>query len=254
MTDSPRPLVRLGNFVFRTRNGLFPVIFFAMLLGLPPVAIGGSARIDHWFDLAAILVAMSGQVLRLAVIGFVYIIRGGKDRRIYAEGLVTGGLFAHSRNPLYLGNVLILIGLFVLHGNPWVMGVGIPMFVVAYIAIVAAEEAYLASQYGPAYQAYMRDVPRWWPRLRGIGESVSGMTYNWRRAVLKEYGSAYAWTAGAVAVLLREAYGGQSDAGLTPDVLWTVLAVLTVAWLGVRILKKTRRLRDLSPTRPASAQ
>jgi hypothetical protein len=80
------------------------------------------------------------------------------------------------------------------------------------------------------------------------------MTYNWRRAVLKEYGSAYAWTAGAVAVLLREAYGGQSDAGLTPDVLWTVLAVLTVAWLGVRILKKTRRLRDLSPTRPASAQ
>src|SRR5678815_5444661 len=61
--------------------------------------------------LAGLLIALSGQVLRAVTIGLEYIIRGGRNRQVYAEKLVTGGMFAHCRNPLYVGNFLVLVGL-----------------------------------------------------------------------------------------------------------------------------------------------
>ena len=65
---------------------------------------------------------------------------------MHAERLITEGLLGHSRNPLYLGNLLILLGLFVIHNNGWAYAVGIPFFALAYTAMVKAEEAYLALQ------------------------------------------------------------------------------------------------------------
>src|ERR1700692_1003243 len=101
-----RTMVKLGNFLFRNRNGIFP-LFYLMLF------------VPSWevFDnpVTAMIIGFSvtiiGQLIRVITIGLVYIIRGGKDRRVYAEDLVTTGIFAHCRNPLYVGNILILVGL-----------------------------------------------------------------------------------------------------------------------------------------------
>src|SRR4029078_8211515 len=79
-------------------------------------------------DALGLLLILLGQGLRAAVIGFATINRGGQNRLIHADDLVTDGLFAHSRNPLYVGNVLILSGLFLVHGTPWVVGLGIGFF------------------------------------------------------------------------------------------------------------------------------
>ena len=46
----------------------------------------------------------------MLTIGYEYIVRGGRQGKVYAEDLVQGGVFAHSRNPLYLGNLLIIVG------------------------------------------------------------------------------------------------------------------------------------------------
>ena len=70
--------------------------------------IGGDWRLDRRLDAAGFVVASIGQLLRVAVIGFAYITRGGRNRRIVADSLVQAGIFAHSRNPLYLGNLLIV--------------------------------------------------------------------------------------------------------------------------------------------------
>ena len=96
----------------------------------------------------------------------------GEIARCMPKGLVTGGMFAHSRNPLYLGNLLVAPGT---PPDPWQpMGVGprralLPPRV---RAIVAAEEAFLLGKFGGSYEAYRRDVPRWIPRLRGIRTSL----------------------------------------------------------------------------------
>ena len=239
-------LVRYGNFLFHYREALFPVVEFALLLGLRPIYPNGSERQDDILDTIGILIALAGQALRAAVVGYAYIVRGGKNRRVYAEGLITAGFFAHSRNPLYLGNLLILLGLFVVSNNPWGYVIGLTFFLVGYRAIVAAEEAYLRDKFGPAYDEYARDVPRWFPRLRGLRETLAGKRYKWRRVILKEYGSAFAWTAGAVALLAREAltYHSYQEAAPYLRRLAVELLLLTAAWLTVMWAKKTRRLTE----------
>jgi protein-S-isoprenylcysteine O-methyltransferase Ste14 len=221
------------------------VVEVALFLIFRPRYPNGSEQLDRLLDVVGILVALAGQLLRVAVIGYVYIIRGGKNARVYAEDLVTGGFFAHSRNPLYLGNILVLFGLFIIFNNPWVYLAGVLFFVTGYIAIVAAEEAYLRNRFGAAYDAYMRDVPRWWPKLSGLRESLDGMRFNWRRVILKEYGSTFAWMAGAVVLMVLETlrYHTYAERAGYLNTLWVVLGVLTVLYGVARYLKLTKKLR-----------
>lgn len=232
----PRPLLaRLGTLVFRYRDGLFPLLLLLLLGGFRPVHPWAAERND-WLDVAGLALALIGQAWRVAVIGYAYIRRGGKDRQVYATSLQTAGFFALSRNPLYLGNLLILGGLFLINNNPWVYALGVPFFLVAYSAIVAAEEAYLAARFGAAYADYCRRVPRWLPDLRRLPGTLQGMRFDWRRVVVKEYGSAYAWMVGAVLLL---AYGRASSlTAVDRGLVAIALLALTAGWIAARYYKK----------------
>ena len=76
-------------------------------------------------------------------IGLAYIIRGGKNKKVYAEDLVTTGIFAHCRNPLYVGNILMLAGVGILSNSLLYVVIMIPFFLFVYQAIVLAEENFL---------------------------------------------------------------------------------------------------------------
>lgn len=241
---NPRALVQLGHLVFRIRNALFPVLLLPLLLLTSP-GIPRDARLGQALALLGILVALLGQALRVAVIGYRYIVRGGRDRQVYANELVTSGFFALSRNPLYLGNLLILAGLFLIWNSPWLFLIGGVLFLVAYRAIVAAEEDYLERQFGAAYAAYAAATPRWWPRWAGLRQAIAGIPFNWRRVVIKEYNSTAVWMGAATILLLVRARRAAAVTGGTVRAwpYWTVIALIAVLWAGARVLKKTRRLR-----------
>ncbi|HEU6452225.1 MAG TPA: methyltransferase, partial [Gemmatimonadaceae bacterium] len=166
-------------------------------------------------------------------------------KQVYAEELVTRGFFNHSRNPLYVGNLLILLGLIIIWHSPVAYLVGIPFFLLGYVAIVAAEEAFLRRKFGAEYDAYAARVPRWWVRFGGFRESMEGMAFNWRRVVVKEYGSAAYWVAGAFALMLADSLIYQPwSAHRTRNTLLVVGIALVVAlWSWARWLKKSKRLR-----------
>lgn len=67
-----------------------------------------------------------------------YIKRGGRNRRVFARGLVTEGVVAHCRNPMYLGHLLLVAGSLALCGNPWALAAGLGFFAFAYGATIAA--------------------------------------------------------------------------------------------------------------------
>ena len=242
---NPTWLVALGNFFFRTRDALFPLVLVGLLALTRPAIPGGNVTLARALDVAGVLVALAGQALRVAVIGYRYIVRGGRNRQVYAEGLVTDGFFELSRNPLYVGNLLILGGLFLIWNSAAMYVLGVPFFLLGYRAIVAAEEAYLGRQYGDAYARYAREVPRWWPRLGSARAATAGMDFNWRRVVLKEYGSAAYWVAGAAVLLLLKERRYATLTGAAPRSLPYVaaIAVVAVLWAWARVLKKSRRLR-----------
>jgi protein-S-isoprenylcysteine O-methyltransferase Ste14 len=238
--------VAIGNTLFHYRNGLFPVTFLLLALVSRPQLWGGTWRSDLALDAVGFAIALTGQALRAVVIGLAYIIRGGKDRRIHAETLVVEGLFAHSRNPLYVGNMLVYLGLFVMLHSVVGYAVGVPFFFIAYLCITLAEEHFLFGRFGAAYADYCRRVPRYLPNLAGIGRTVSGMRFHWRRLIRKEYGSTFSWMTTALALVYWESFRNRGAAE-SQGVLRLVLllwAPLVLGYLAARYLKKTGRLQD----------
>ncbi len=246
------PLVRCGNFLFRYRKWVLAPVLLLMFVGLRPILPRGSPRLDRWLDLVGLAIALSGQGLRAAVIGYAYVRRGGLSGRVHADDLVTEGIFRHARNPLYLGNILILLGLLIVFNNPWAYLAGLPFVLFIYVSIVAAEECYLTSRFGERYAEYCRHVNRWLPDPRGLSWTLAGLRFNWRRLVIKEYGSAYAWLATAVLLLADEAHAYSIPARERRYLaeLATSLAFLTACWAAARFAKKRRLLTETPPAPP----
>lgn len=181
-------MLRIGTFLFKYRNQAFPLIIIALFVAAPPsTAPWGNPALEQAKDMLALLIVASGLILRASVIGYAYIRRGGLNKRVYADELVTEGMFGVCRNPLYVGNMLIYVGLFVFHGNPVVIAVGCTLFAFFYQCIVSAEEAFLHDKFGAAYKAYCRDVPRWGLKRGAFDESTRGMAFNLKRVVAKDY-------------------------------------------------------------------
>jgi protein-S-isoprenylcysteine O-methyltransferase Ste14 len=81
------------------------------------------------------------------------------------EHLFTQGPFAYVRNPLYLGIVIITIGLTFVYRMPaWTFVKLAVLFVAGHFAVVLLEEPKIRARFGPAYDDYCRRVPRWIPR------------------------------------------------------------------------------------------
>lgn len=197
-------MIAIGNFLFRFRNQLFPgIILVLFLLAPPPPLVAGSPTLTLVKDLFAILVILSGLALRATVVGYKYIQRGGLKKKVYAKDLVTEGMFGVCRNPLYVGNMLLYSGVFLLHGNPLLVVVGIGLFAFMYQCIVYAEEAFLLKTFGDAYRAYCSDVPRWALQVGKFAESTEGMTFNVKRVIGKDYSTV---SSAMLAILATEMY------------------------------------------------
>ncbi len=234
-------IVKIGNFFFHYRNGLFPLLY--LLLFFKSRAVIADFELAAWLGL---LVAVTGQLLRLVTIGLEYIVRGGRHRQVYADHLVQGGIFAHCRNPLYVGNFLILLGIGIASNSLLFVGLGLPFFAFAYWAIIAAEENYLRNKFGAQFDDYCARVNRLIPDFSGIGQTLGSMQFNWRRLVTAEYGSAYIWMAAMILVRLKNLWLNDQYQSGRPAVLtlWVLLALVTLAYAVARFLKKTGRLQN----------
>lgn len=80
--------------------------------------------------------------------------------------LTITGPYARVRNPLYIGNTVILAGVCFTSALIWFIPVVVVYCAVVYSLAVRYEEAHLTNKYGETYQAYLRTVPRWIPRVR----------------------------------------------------------------------------------------
>jgi protein-S-isoprenylcysteine O-methyltransferase Ste14 len=100
------------------------------------------------------IVASVGLALRAAAAGHV---------RKNAE-LTTTGPYAHVRNPLYLGSIIIAIGFGVAARSLWVAALMAAVFVALYLPVIHSEERYLRGRF-PEFEDYARRVPRLFPRF-----------------------------------------------------------------------------------------
>ena len=244
----------IGHFVFRFRDWLSPVALGAVLATAPfSRFVGGGVACT--LEIAGVALLVVGLLIRIAVAGYGSIRRSGLEKRISASRLVTDGLYAHTRNPLYLANITMLSGLAAVYGAYWVIVAGLPLLVFAITSLVSAEEEFLARRFGTEYDDYRDRVPRFGPRLAGLGHTLAAMPFDGLRAIRREYGTVFAAASAAVvlAACRRVAVDGLSASRQGLVRLAVVWAAVVLLYAVVRWLKKAKRLETYLPPEPGPA-
>lgn len=236
--------VRIGDFFFKFRNFLFPLALIPVFFTYSPAEeYFGSRSAETASDWVAVLLVLAGLAMRGAVIGYAYIKRGGLNKQVYADTLVTEGFFSASRNPLYVGNMLIYMGIFLMHGNVAVFLGGSLVMYGIYSSIIAAEEYFLRNKFGAQFDAYCATTPRWLPLWRRIRAATSEMEFNWKRWLVKDYSTVANSFIALVAVegLQEWKESGQSVDSL-PLAYLAIIIALILAALSISFAKKRRWL------------
>lgn len=225
-------LERAGGVLFRWRS-FTPVPL--LLIALPLLWRSRGPASPLWL-VAGFALCLCGQALRGWVIGQVPDGTSGQNERLIATELNTSGPYSHTRNPLYLGNFGITLGLCVAAHSLALIALVALLFGLQYRAIIAAEERFLRGQFGAAFDQFCARVPRFWPQLHGA-PSARPRTFSLRRAVRKEHNPLAAWAGLLIlfAALDRAAVVRERNASprsLLPYA-WALL-VLGVAYLLVK--------------------
>ena len=77
------------------------------------------------------------------------------------RALVTTGIHGWSRNPIYLGMLLLYAGIGTAARSPWVLILALPLVIILRYGVIAREETYLERRFGGAYRDYKARVRRW---------------------------------------------------------------------------------------------
>jgi len=211
-------LEQAGRALFRWRS-FTPLPLIAVAIPLLWRSRGPASAL--WY-LAGLLLCLFGQALRAWVLGLVPEGTSGQNETLEADRLNTTGPYALTRNPLYLGNLAITLGLCLIAHDLWLLAAVALLFALQYAAIIAAEEKFLAERFGEQYEANRAGVRRFWPRFA----KVQAAPWNWERALKKEHNPASAWLAIAVVLV-----------ALDHRTRWPyalALALLAAAWLSVK--------------------
>ena len=112
--------------------------------------------------IAGTLVLLPGLVLRGLASGHVQ-----KDKQ-----LTVSGPYAYTRNPLYVGSLMLAAGFAIAARSWWIVAVMLLMFAAIYVPVIAGEERYLRQTF-PEYEDYARHVPRILPRFTPYGSQQS---------------------------------------------------------------------------------
>ncbi len=177
MTDSTPAEALRPPFLVRRRTvftWIVPLLLLAAAFALRRHDVWGLRRHDGGLTAYGVglgLVVL-GEVVRFWAAGFI-----AKDAVI-----TTGGPYAHVRNPLYFGSLLLAIGYGLVSGLGWLgVALTVGLFLVFHLAAIGYEEKFLRAKFGEPYLDYLRRVPRLlpspWPRTQGDGH------YEWAQAV-----------------------------------------------------------------------
>ena len=149
--------MRLGEWFFRNRDWT-PVPFWLILFAA--TFIWRETQSHLLFKLSGCVLIIIGELVRMACIKRARSItrtRSGKT----GDRVIQEGMFRISRNPIYIGNGLIGIGLTILSGFYLAPIIFFILFMVQYSLVIAYEENILEDRFGDEYRRYKKSVPRW---------------------------------------------------------------------------------------------
>ena len=157
-----------------------------------------------WSLIIGFVIALAGEFIRFWGVSWA----GSETRTTGSVGgtfLIVSGPFAYVRNPLYVGNILLYFGLGIMSFAifPYLQIVAIIFFFVQYHFIVKEEEGYLEKAYGKDYEAYVKNVPRFFPKLVSYKvKNLQQPSFNWKSGLKSERRTLQAFSLVTLIILL----------------------------------------------------
>jgi protein-S-isoprenylcysteine O-methyltransferase Ste14 len=127
-------------------------------------------RVPLGFGFAVLYVWLAKPSLISILLGMLLVIPGLAIRALASghvrknEQLTTSGPYAYTRNPLYLGSLILALGFVAASRSWWIAAFMLLMLLAIYIPVIKAEEDYLRGKF-PEFDEYARTVPRLIPRI-----------------------------------------------------------------------------------------
>ena len=150
--------MNIGNFFFKHRSYTpIPLALYIIYNSNPYLQ----------YVIIGIVLIVIGELLRMWAVSYA----GGITRttKVGASELCTSGPYGYTRNPLYIGNMIIYTGVVFIAGSIDIISMLLitwGFFVLQYYMIINLEEKTLLSIFGNEYNKYMKNVPKLFPRLR----------------------------------------------------------------------------------------
>ena len=225
-------------------------------------------RLDrgNFRTLLTLVACLVGQPTPAALLGGCTLVLAGGALHLWAKGclrineeITTSGPYRFTRNPFYLANFLIDVGICVVARRLWLLVAAVTLWALVYRRTIVREEQHLEELFGDRYRAYRARVPRMFP-LRGPASGLAASEpFSWSNRNLVS-GQEYARLAGILAIpLLVWLAGGVRGEGLaffsrSPRLELTAVAALLVLYgmrwvLIARLKHRRRRVPDALPQR-----
>jgi protein-S-isoprenylcysteine O-methyltransferase Ste14 len=178
-----RRLARIGRSMFSQRLEIgLAVTALAVPFVRPTIATKPS---DLCLKAAGLCLVLAGLGVRVFAAGFAG--RHTRSSKIEGSKLATSGPYAHVRNPIYLGSVILGFGMVLLIGDRRLLVPCALTFLALYFGLIPAEEEFLGRKFQQEYETYCRHVPRLLPQLKAWAPSGVAKTRFDRRAAYGEW-------------------------------------------------------------------
>jgi len=180
-----------GTWLFRFR-GILPLIILGfgfyeyLMTELHPERYPlEETPYEIYFEFFCLAVSLLGLGVRIMTVGYTPANTSGRNvKEQVADQLNTTGMYSIVRNPLYVGNFLMWLGIAMLTMNIWFVAAFVFMYWIYYERIIYAEEQYLIRKFGDHYTDWAAQTPCFIPRFKGY--VCPALKFSWKKVIKKE--------------------------------------------------------------------
>ena len=181
-----------GNKWFRYRSYI-PLIF--LVAGVAVYAYSTWKHLSIWeeypcykqpFEICCLAVSLLGLIVRIYTVGYTPANTSGRNTKAgqVADELNTTGIYSMVRNPLYLGNFLMWLGIAMLTANIWFIVSFCFLYWIYYERIIFAEEQFLRKKFGEVYLNWTNITPIFFPKFSQYKKP--SYPFSWKKVLKKE--------------------------------------------------------------------
>lgn len=233
-----------GNWLFRRRSWL-PLVLYVFALAvmlLYPAKTHHCMTVAHW-GIICLAISLSGLLVRAFTVGYTPKGTSGRNTTAgqVAESLNQIGIYSIVRHPLYLGNYLMWLGLFLFPGLWWFAAICSLAYWIYYERIMFAEEEFLRKSYSVKYESWASRTPAFIPKFSGW--LPNQVNFSLKNVLKREYNGFFA-TLFSFAALNAISYLIAEHRFYMDQVWIYILGFGIIVFLVLRFLRKSTKILD----------